>query len=204
MNCGATSPEKCNTRWISAKSQRIKLLKSIAVEYYKIKANKSKPATSGRYVLINRRSNENTLHELIPRNGGKKSSFWTIAKPRHGYHSAPISQTRYDGRECQMLWKDLGKHPPLFRVGRLQKLFYLPNELVRAMSSDFSEIQTDSGKVYRVFRQILPSDCTWLFRKIGKIRQQRNRSAVYKKVRILCFEDGNNFRDFKFVRENAF
>ena len=48
----------------------------------------------------------------------------------------------------------------LFRVGRLQKLFYLPNELVRAMSSDFSEIQTDSGKVYRVFRQILPSDCT--------------------------------------------
>ena len=49
-----------------------------------------------------------------------------------------------------MLWKDLGRHPPLFRVGRLQKLFYLPNELVRAMSSDFSEIQTDSGKVYRV------------------------------------------------------
>ena len=49
-----------------------------------------------------------------------------------------------------MLWKDLGKHPPLFRVGRLQKLFYLPNKLVRAMSSDFSEIQTDSGKVYRV------------------------------------------------------
>ena len=67
MKCGATSPEKCNTRWISAKSQRIKLLKLIAVEYYKIKANKSKPATSGHYVLINRRSNENTLHELIPR-----------------------------------------------------------------------------------------------------------------------------------------
>ena len=54
-----------------------------------------------------------------------------------------------------MLWKDQGKHPPLFRVGRLQKLFYLPNELARAMSSDFSEIQTDSGRVYRVLRQIL-------------------------------------------------
>ena len=54
-----------------------------------------------------------------------------------------------------MLWKDQGKHPPLFRVGRLQKLFYLPNELARTMSSDFSEIQTDSGRVYRVLRQIL-------------------------------------------------
>ena len=57
-----------------------------------------------------------------------------------------------------MLWKDLRKHPP-FRIGRLQKLFYLPNELVRAMSRDFSEIQTDSDKVYRVLRQILLSDC---------------------------------------------
>ena len=60
-----------------------------------------------------------------------------------------------------MLWKDLGKHPPLFRVGRLQKLFYLPNELARAMSSDFSEIRTDSGNVYRAFRQILVSDMTF-------------------------------------------
>ena len=67
-----------------------------------------------------------------------------------------------------MLWKDLGKHPPLFRVGRLQKLFYLPNKLVRAMSSNFSEIQTDSGKVYRVCQQILLSDCKLLFRKIWK------------------------------------
>ena len=58
-----------------------------------------------------------------------------------------------------MLRKYLGKHQPLFRVGRLQKLFNLPNELVHAMSSDFSEIQSDSGKVYRVFRQILLSDC---------------------------------------------
>ena len=57
-----------------------------------------------------------------------------------------------------MLRKYLGKHPPLFRVGRLQKLFNLPNELVHAMSSYFSEIQSDSGKVYRVFRQILLSD----------------------------------------------
>ena len=63
-----------------------------------------------------------------------------------------------------MLGKDLGKHPPLFRVGRLQKQFYLPNELARAMSSDTSEIQTDSGKIYRVFRQILLSDCLRLFR----------------------------------------
>ena len=68
-----------------------------------------------------------------------------------------------------MLWKDLGKHPPLFRVGRLQKLFYLPNKLVRAMSSDFSEIQTGSGKVYLVFRQILPSDCTSSALKMGII-----------------------------------
>ena len=29
-------------------------------------------------------------------------------------------------------------------------------------------------------------------------------SVVYKKVWILCFEDGNNCGDFKFVRENAF
>ena len=58
-----------------------------------------------------------------------------------------------------MLRKYLGKHPPLLRVGRLQKLLNLPNELVRAMSSDFSEIQSDSRKVYRVFRQILLSDC---------------------------------------------
>ena len=50
-----------------------------------------------------------------------------------------------------MLWKNLEKHPPLFRVGRLPKQFYLPNEFARAMSNDFSEIQTDSGKVYRVF-----------------------------------------------------
>ena len=57
-----------------------------------------------------------------------------------------------------MLRKYLGKHPPLFHVSRLQKLFNLPNELVHAMSSDFSEIQSDSGKVYRVFRQILLSD----------------------------------------------
>ena len=49
-----------------------------------------------------------------------------------------------------MLWKDLGKHPPLRCVGRLQKLFYLPNELVCVMLSDFSEIQTDSSKVYHV------------------------------------------------------
>ena len=61
--------------------------------------------------------------------------------------------------EC-FQWKDLEKHPPLFRVGRLPKQFYLPNEFARAMSNDFSEIQTDSGKVYRVFWQILPSDCT--------------------------------------------
>ena len=25
-----------------------------------------------------------------------------------------------------------------------------------------------------------------------------------KKARILCFEDGNNFSDFKFVRDDAF
>ena len=50
-----------------------------------------------------------------------------------------------------MLWKDLEKHPPLFRVGRLPRQFYLPNEFARAMSNDFSDIQTDSGKVYRVF-----------------------------------------------------
>ena len=56
-------------------------------------------------------------------------------------------------------WKDLEKHPPLFRVGRLPKQFYLPNEFARAMSNDFSEIQTDSGKVYRVFWQIQLSDC---------------------------------------------
>ena len=83
----------------------------------------------------------------------------TTAEPRHAYNSAPIWQTRFDGRECQILWKDLGKHPPLFRVGRLQKLFYLPNELARAMSNDFYEIRTDSGKVYCVFRQVLLSDC---------------------------------------------
>ena len=40
--------------------------------------------------------------------------------------------------------------------------------------------------------------------KFSKIRPQRNRSVVYKKLRILYFEDGNDFSDFKFVRENAF
>ena len=68
-----------------------------------------------------------------------------------------------------MLWKDLGKPPPLFRVGRLQKLFHLPNELVRAMSSDFSEIQTDSGKVYRIFRRILLSDCMTFSKNLEKL-----------------------------------
>ena len=92
----------------------------------------------------------------------------------------------------------------MFRVGRLQKLFYLPNALVRAMSSDFSEIQTDSVRVYRVFVKFYQAIVYDFFEKFGKIRQQRNRSVVYKKVRILCFEDGNNFSDFKFVRENAF
>ena len=58
-----------------------------------------------------------------------------------------------------VLWKDLEKHPPLFRVGRLPKQFYLPNEFARAISNDFSEIQTDSGKVYRDFWQIQLSDC---------------------------------------------
>ena len=68
-----------------------------------------------------------------------------------------------------MLWKDLGKHPPLFCVGRLQKQYYSPNELIaRTMSSDISEIQTDSDKVCRAFRKILPSDCIWLFRKMWK------------------------------------
>ena len=100
--------------------------------------------------------------------GGKKSSFQTTAEPRHVYHSAPIWQTRFEGRGCRMLWKDVGKHPPLFRVGRLQKQFYIQNELARAMSSDTSELQTDSGKVHRVYRQILPRDCLWLFRKFLK------------------------------------
>ena len=30
-----------------------------------------------------------------------------------------------------------------------------------------------------------------VFEKFGKIRQQSNRSVVFKKLRILCFEDGN-------------
>ena len=81
-----------------------------------------------------------------------------------------------------MLWKDLEKYPPLFRVGRLPRQFYLPNEFARAMSNDFSEIQTDSGKVYRVF---LPNSTKQLYmtfsKKFGEIRQQRNRSVVSKK-----------------------
>ena len=145
---------------------------------------------------------ESTLDWMGQIADGKERSFKTTKEPRHGYHTAPMWETRFDGWESQILWKNLRKYPPLFRVGRLQKLFYLPNKLVRAMSSNFSEIQTDSGKVYRVCQQILLSDCKLLFfEKFGKIRQQRNRSVVYNKVRILCFEDGNNFSDFKFVRE---
>ena len=81
-----------------------------------------------------------------------------------------------------MLWEDLEKHPPLFRVGRLPRQCYLPNEFARAMSIDFSEIQTDSGKVYRVF---LPNSTKQLYmtfsKKFGEIRQQKNRSVVSKK-----------------------
>ena len=38
---------------------------------------------------------------------------------------------------------------------------------------------------------------------LEKFKQQRNRSLVDKKAGILCFEDGNNFSDFKIVRENT-
>ena len=82
-----------------------------------------------------------------------------------------------------MLWKDLGKHPPLFRVGRLQKLFYLPNELVRTMLSDFSEIQTDSGKVYRFFFSKFYGAIAYdFFEKFGKIRQHRNVCSLQKSL----------------------
>ena len=58
---------------------------------------------------------------------------------------------------------------------------------------------------YRVFWQILPCDCILLFQTlIGKIRQQGNRPAVYKKARVLCFADEINFSNFKFAQENAF
>ena len=64
------------------------------------------------------------------------------------------------------------------------------------MSSDFSNIQNENSKVYRVFWQILLSDRIYLFqKKIGKIRN--------KEARVLCFVDGNNFSDFKFVQENT-
>ena len=65
-----------------------------------------------------------------------------------------------------MLWKDLEKYSPLFRVGRLPRQFYLPNEFARAMSNDFSEIQTDSGKVYRVF--FLPNSTKRLYMTFSK------------------------------------
>ena len=103
--------------------------------------------------------------------------------------------------ECRMFWKDLGKRPSFFRVGRLQKQLHVPNELARAMSSDFSEMQTDRGKVYHVFQQFYQEIVYDFFEKFENNRQQRNSSVVYKKAKIFCFEDGKNFR---FVRENAF
>ena len=78
-----------------------------------------------------------------------------------------------------MLWKDVEKHPPLFRIGRLQKQFYLLSELAREMSSDTSEIQTDSGKVYRVFRQIIRAIVYDFFENFGKIRQLRRLFSIY-------------------------
>ena len=41
-------------------------------------------------------------------------------------------------------------------------------------------------------------------KNLEKFKQQRNRSIVDKKAGILCFEDGNDFSDFKIVRENTF
>ena len=53
------------------------------------------------------------------------------------------------------------------------------------------------GKFYQVI-------VYYFFKKIGIIRQQGNRHVVYKKGRVLCFVDDNNFSGFKFVQENAF
>ena len=52
------------------------------------------------------------------------------------------------------------------------------------------------GKFYRVI-------VYYFFKKIGKIRQQGNRPVVYKKARVLCFVNENNFSDFKFALENT-
>ena len=75
-----------------------------------------------------------------------------------------------------MLWKDVGKHPPLFSVGRLQKQFYIQNELARAMSSDTSELQTDCGKLHRVYRQILPREGKFV--TFSKIFEKLDNSAA--------------------------
>ena len=57
------------------------------------------------------------------------------------------------------------------------------------MSSGFSKIQNDSGNIYRVFFGKFYQVIVYYF----KIRQQGNRHIVYKKGRVLCFVDDNNF-----------
>ena len=66
------------------------------------------------------------------------------------------------------------------------------------MSSDFSNIQNKSSKVCRAFGKFYEVIVYYFLKKkkIGKIRN--------KEARVLCFVDGNNFSDFKFVQENAF
>ena len=64
-----------------------------------------------------------------------------------------------------MLWKDLEKHPPLFRVGRLPRQFYLPNEFARAMSNNFPKSKLTAVK-YIVF--FLPNSTKRLYMTFSK------------------------------------
>ena len=68
-----------------------------------------------------------------------------------------------------------------------------------------SKIQNDSDNILScLFGKFYQVIVYYFFKKLGKIRQEGNRPVVYKKARVLCFVDVNNFSDYKFAQENVF